>query len=141
LFESLLAQRDSAGLTERVEFAGAVSPEDLGTLYRQAHIFALATRYEGYGMVLSEAQLYHLPIVSCAVGAVPQTVPADTAILTPPDDPKAFAQALARLLTDQAEHRHFSEASQRHAQTLPSWEDTAKIVRQVLHKAGSQHAA
>jgi glycosyltransferase involved in cell wall biosynthesis len=140
LYDALHAQRDAAGLAGRVEFAGEVPRHDLNRLYSEAHIFALATRYEGYGMVLSEAQLYSLPILSCAVGAVPQTVPDGSAILTPPDDPAAFAAGLERLLTDQNEHSRLAAESRWRAQTLPRWTDTAAIVQTVLQTVMSQGA-
>lgn len=132
LLEALCAQRDSAGLAGRVRFAGLVAAEDLDILYRQAHCFALATRYEGYGMVLSEAQQYGLPILSCAVGAVPLTLPAASAILTPPDDPTAFAVALERMLSDPRERARLATESVRNAEGLPRWTDTAKVVQKVL---------
>lgn len=132
LHEALCAQRDTAGLAERVSFAGRISTEELDRLYRQAQCFALATRYEGYGMVLSEAQLHGLPILSCAVGAVPLTLPATSAILTPPDDPSAFAAGLERLLTDPQESARLAAESARRAQSLPKWADTARVVQRLL---------
>ena len=132
LHAELCAQRDRAGLAGRVDFAGQVDVENLQVLYRQAHVFALATRYEGYGMVLSEAQLHGLPIISCDVGAVPQTVGVDGAILTAPDDVDAFATGLEKLLTDPAEAARLSRSSARNAQALPRWTDTAQNARRVI---------
>lgn len=132
LHDTLCAQRDAAGLATRVRFAGEVSADALDKLYQQATIFALATRYEGYGMVLSEAQLHGLPILSCAVGAVPQTLPEGSAILTPPDDPAAFAAGLRQLLTDPAELARLAGESAKCAQALPRWTDAARIMQAVL---------
>jgi glycosyltransferase involved in cell wall biosynthesis len=140
LYDTLQAQRDAAGLAARVEFAGEVPRHALHRLYAEAQVFALATRYEGYGMVLGEAQLNGLPIISCAVGAVPQTVPEGSATLTPPDDPKAFAEGLERLLTDQNERSRLAAESRRRAQMLPQWSDTAAIVEKVLKSVVSHGA-
>lgn len=129
---ALLEQRAALGLDGRVQFTGVIVPDVLDNLYRTATVFALATRYEGYGMALSEAQLYGLPLVSCAVGAVPQTVPAGTGILTPPDDPVAFADALASVLTDPALQTALRAKSASVGAGLPHWRDTAKVMRAAL---------
>lgn len=133
--EALLRQRAALGLEERVRFTGEISEAELDRLWRQARIFALATRYEGYGMVLSEAQLYGLPIVSCAVGAVPQTVSPREALLAPADDAPAFAGALAALLTDPALHLRMSQASRKAGAALPQWRDAAGVMRAAVERA------
>jgi glycosyltransferase involved in cell wall biosynthesis len=135
--QALLAQRAALGLEGRVRFTGVLGATDLDRLYSQARVFALATRYEGYGMVLSEAQLYGLPIVTCAVGAVPQTVSAHEAFLTPPDHSPAFAAALARLLTEGDLHARMAGASRQAGQALPQWHDAARIMRDVLDRCRS----
>jgi glycosyltransferase involved in cell wall biosynthesis len=131
---ALLAQRAALGLEGRVHLTGEIGEGELDHLWRQARLFALATRYEGYGMVLSEAQLYGLPIVTCAVGAVPQTVSAREAILTPPDDPAAFADALARVLTDASLHAGMAAASRAAGAALPQWHDAARVMATALDR-------
>lgn len=122
---NLFEQAEAAGLSGRLRFLGEVSEARIDARYNAASIFALATRYEGYGMVLSEAMQYGLPVVSCAVGAVPDTVGA-AGILVPADDPEAFGDALRRLLSDPAELAHYSAAARGYAACLPKWEDTAR---------------
>lgn len=133
--QALLRQRHALGLDGRVRFTGVLPEAALDQIWRQAHLFALATRYEGYGMVLSEAQLYGLPIVSCAVGAVPQHVPSDAAVLTGPDDPVAFGDALARLLTEPDHHATMARASRAGGLKLPQWHDTARVMRRAMAMA------
>ncbi|QBF30538.1 glycosyltransferase family 4 protein [Thalassococcus sp. S3] len=119
-------------LTDRVRFAGRVPDAELATLYSDASIFMLATRYEGYGLVFDEAMLHGLPIVTCDVGAVPDTVAKGAALLVPPEDPKAFAGALARLLDDPALARNMTNASEAAGRRLPGWDKTGQIFEQVL---------
>jgi glycosyltransferase involved in cell wall biosynthesis len=85
------------GLGRRVRLAGYVPDAELAELYAAASIFALATRYEGYGLVFDEALAHGLPIVSCHTGAVPDTVPEAAGRLVATDDATAFAGALADL--------------------------------------------
>lgn len=121
-------------LADRLTFRGRMEEADLATLYRQATIFALATRYEGYGMVFGEALLHGLPIVTCAAGAVPETVPKGAGTLVPVDDPAAFAAALRHLLTDRAAREAMAATSAAAGHALPRWSDTAAVMGRVLDR-------
>ena len=128
----LASLRGELLLSGRVNFEGELSRDALAERYRAASIFALATRYEGYGMVFSEALVHGLPIVSCRAGAVPDTVPEEAGLLVPVDDPEAFAAALRGLLDDPAQRARLAEAARRHGAALPGWADTAALFGAVL---------
>ena len=134
-----LAQlHDDLGLGTRVSLRGYVPDVELAELYARASIFALATRYEGYGLVFDEALAHGLPIVSSETGAVPDTVPKGTGHLVPPDDPKAFAFALAELLTDAARYATCAKAAEAAGKDLPGWADTAATAGAVLDRLKSE---
>ncbi len=124
--------RDRLGLSDRVRFAGQIEREALDVLYRRASIFALATRYEGYGMVFDEALVNGLPIVGCSVGAVPQTVPRDAGRLVPPDAPAEFAGALGALLEDPLLRGKMAAASAKAGLRRPGPGAKARIASAVL---------
>lgn len=119
-------------LAGRVRFAGQVAPEDLQASFRAASVFALATRYEGYGMVFAEALAHGLPIVTTTGGAVADTVPADAGLLVAPEDVEGFAAALRRVLSERGLRERMAAAAAVHGARLPGWEDTARIVGDVL---------
>ncbi len=120
------------GLQGRVRFAGILPVAERDELYRSATVFALATRYEGYGLVFDEALAHGLPVVSCRTGAVPETVPADAGVLVAPDDALAFAAGLRRVLTDDEFRLRMAHAAAAAGSTLPTWLDTARTVQAVL---------
>jgi len=122
------------GLENQVRLLGSVSADDLDTLYRQASVFALATRFEGHGMVFDEAMAYGLPIVSCDSGAVADTVANSAAILVPADDAAVFGDALRRVLTDEHLRHSMAAASQSAGFALPDWSETAACVASVLDR-------
>jgi len=128
--DALIGQIDRLDLSQRVHLSGELEQAQLDTRFRSASVFALATRYEGYGMVLSEAMLYGLPVVSCSVGAVPETV-GDAGILVPVNDAQAFAKGLHLALKNQDE---FTAKSIAMAETLPTWTDTARCFVEVVGK-------
>ena len=128
-------------LGDRVRLAGRVPNDTLALLYSQASIFALATRYEGYGIVFDEAMAHGLPIVTCRTGAVADTVAEGAALLVPPNDPDAFAAALDRFLTNAPLREAMAAASARAGLALPSWSETARIASAVLDRLVSLSAA
>lgn len=134
--EKLRAEAAALGLSDRVRFAGEVSEVALRHAYGRASVFALATRYEGYGMVLSEAMQNGLPVVSTRVGAVPETV-GEAALLVEPDEPLALAEAIRTLLTSPDTARSYARAARDRAASLPGWTHTARVFADVLERIGS----
>jgi glycosyltransferase involved in cell wall biosynthesis len=120
------------GLSDRVAFVGLLDEAELQARYRSATLFTLATRYEGYGMVFSEALCHGLPIVTTRAGAVPDTVPESAGLLVPPDDAEALAEAMRRVLADAGLRHALSEGGLKAARDLPTWADTARIMGRVL---------
>ncbi|OJF96222.1 glycosyltransferase family 4 protein [Pararhizobium antarcticum] len=114
------------GLGERVTLCGEVS--DVPAKLETADIFALASRYEGYGMVFAEALAQGLPIVACHAGAVPDVVPPQAGILVAVDDVDAFAGALREFIINPRLRRQFADAAAEVGAALPGWRDTAASV-------------
>ena len=138
--EMLRARIADPALAGRVRLSGAVPDAERDALYRRASLFALATRYEGYGIVFNEALLHGLPILSCRTGAVGDTVPPGAGVLVPPDDPAAFARALRDLLGDPARLGAMAATAARAGAMLPSWQDVARRAEPVLHRIAGQSA-
>ncbi|MBT9372254.1 glycosyltransferase family 4 protein [Rhizobium sp. CSW-27] len=128
--QALYALCNELGLSGRVTFLG--DRPDARALMATGDLFALASRYEGYGMVFAEALSQGLPVVACHAGAVPEVVPQGAGLLVAPDDPTAFAAALRRLLSSPQERRKFAEAARVAGLNLPAWQDTAAIVSRLL---------
>jgi len=128
--QALEHQLDALQLGARVQLLGEVG--DTRSHFSKADVFALASRYEGYGMVFAEALAAGLPIIACHAGAVPEVVPDDAGILVAVDDVPAFADALRRLLKDPAEREARAAASRAAGALLPTWNDTTQIISDAL---------
>jgi glycosyltransferase involved in cell wall biosynthesis len=119
-------------LGARITMAGAVSEDALAGLYRNADLFVLASRHEGYGMAFAEAIAHGLPVVGTKAGAIPDTVPDGAGILVPPDDVAALAAALRAMIADAALRERCAATARRAALGLPTWEATAEVFLGVL---------
>ncbi|MGV3574916.1 MAG: glycosyltransferase family 4 protein [Devosia sp.] len=131
---ALRRQVAELGLGDRVSLTGLLADEEVIERYRAATLFAIATRYEGYGIVLGEAMQHGLPIVTCRTGAVPDTVAPGAGILVPVDDVEAFAQAMRSVLTDKPIRETMSRLSTEAGRKLHSWDETEKLVSKVLQR-------
>ncbi len=95
--EALLrAQIASMGLQSSVCLLGPRDHDEVLRLYRQYHLFVLTSVVEGMPTVLMEAMNASVPIVTTNVGAVIELV-GDAALLVPPNDSAAVAQAMAQV--------------------------------------------
>jgi glycosyltransferase involved in cell wall biosynthesis len=122
-------------LSGKVTALGAVSSEDLSELYARADLFVMASRFEGYGMAFSEAIAHGLPVVGTDIGALSDTIPAGTGVLVAPDDAAALATALRRLIESAAERRRMARNARAAAQSLPRWQDSAKLFASAIEAA------
>jgi glycosyltransferase involved in cell wall biosynthesis len=96
------------GVAQRVEFAGAVSSQEIPQAFAAMDVMALPslTRKnwkEQFGRVLIEAMACETPVIGSDSGEIPNVI-GDAGLVTPEGDAKALAAALARLGSDPA-HR------------------------------------
>ncbi len=125
-------------LGDRVNLLGERDVGDLQAHYREASIFALASRHEGFGMVFAEAMAAALPVVACRAGAVPEVVTDQAGLLVPVDDAEAFAAALRHLLTEPARYASFSRGALERSQGFHDWAETAHIIADVVNSVSHQ---
>jgi len=102
------------GLQERVRFLGVRA--DVADILRASDVFVLSSRVEGNLMSVMEAMAAGLPVVSTAVGGVPELVRAGvTGLLAPSEDAGALAQAMQALVDDPVRRQAMGAAARQHA--------------------------
>jgi glycosyltransferase involved in cell wall biosynthesis len=99
--EELVLCADRLGISERVTFAGFISP--VWPAYARATFVAVPSRVEPFGNVAVEALAAGRPVVAARTGGLPEIIrEGETGLLFEPDDSDAMAHALKRLLDDDA---------------------------------------
>jgi glycosyltransferase involved in cell wall biosynthesis len=116
----LEARAASLGLT--VRFIGHRS--DVPALLAAADVFVLPSTWEGQALILQEALRAVVPIVATRVGGNPEVAGEDAAILVPPGDAQALADAVRAVLGDPALAARLRKAAAARAHDLPD-EDAA----------------
>lgn len=107
LRQPLESAAEHAGLAGQVSFRGAHLQEDLVDAYRRASLFVLAPAMtqdgdrDGIPNVLVEAMACGVPVVSTRLSGIPELIEDGVeGLLVAPNDPRALAEAVERLLKD-----------------------------------------
>lgn len=96
---ALKAQAIALGLG--VRFAGHVAPELVADHLQDRRVFVLPATDEGLGRVVAEALTQGVPVVATRSGGIPDLLTDHEAgLLVPPGQPKALAQAIRQVMTD-----------------------------------------
>jgi glycosyltransferase involved in cell wall biosynthesis len=127
--ESLMRQAQRLGLANDVAFVGYLDREQgLADCYASADAFVFASRTETQGLVLLEAMAQGRAVVSTAyLGTASILVPGCGAQVAP-EQPQAFAQAVAAVLDDPARAARMGAEARRYAE---GWSAVACATRMV----------
>ena len=94
-------------LTHSVELVG--NTDDVSQYYKQAEIFCLSSRFEGFPMVLLETLAFGLPVVSFDCDTGPAEVLENTgSVLVPRNDVNQLAKSLITLMNNDKQRRVIS---------------------------------
>lgn len=85
-----------------IRFLGHLDKPAMARAMQLAHLFVLPTTSENLPCVVIESLCCGTPVVSMAVGGLPELVDASNGVLVAPSDPRALADALAECV----EERH-----------------------------------
>jgi glycosyltransferase involved in cell wall biosynthesis len=129
---SLRALAEELKIAQRVGFAGELQGEALEALWQRADFFALATHYEGYGMVVAEALKRGLPVVVTSGGAAGALVTPQAGVVCSPGDVTTISKSLRRMIFDVGLRRECAEAAWQVGKTLPGWETQSRAFADAL---------
>ena len=117
---------DQLGIADSVRWLGYVADDDLPVLLAGARCLVFPSLYEGFGLPVVEAMATGCPVITSDSTSLPETA-AGAALLVDPLAPTAIADAIARLLSDDAERARLRELGLARVAQL-SWTRSAEVL-------------
>lgn len=111
--------------TDGVEWVGRVSDMELENILATAHVFALPSLYEGFGLPVLDAMQRGIPVLTSKEGSLAE-VAGDAAMYCDPHSAPSIAEGLQQLLVDDAQRMQCREAGLRQASRF-SWKKTVDL--------------
>jgi glycosyltransferase involved in cell wall biosynthesis len=111
-------------LDERVVFTGYIDDNSLAELYRRADVFSYVPLYEGFGMPVSEAMSFGLPIITSNTSSLPEVV-GDTALQVNPYHVDEIAEGLLSLIRNEDLRKRLGEAAKERS-AIFQWDRSAR---------------
>jgi phosphatidylinositol alpha-1,6-mannosyltransferase len=117
--ERLRAKAAALGLGRSVHFTGFLPDAAVRAVLRNAAVFAMPSRGEGFGLVYLQAMRAGIPCLGSRDDAAADViVDGETGLLVPRQDPDAISGAVVRLLTDETMRRRLGAAGRRRFDSL-----------------------
>jgi len=113
-----------------IEYRGAVSDEELRSLYARASVLLMPSRYEGLGLVALEAMAAGVAVVAYDVTGLRDAV-GDAGVLVPAEDSEGLVAATRALLDDPARRAELAARGRERVAREHSWAVAAARVEEV----------
>ena len=112
------------GISTRVHFLGY--RHDIAEIMKAVDFFVFPSRYEPFGMVVSEAMATGLPVITTSIAGVAEIVtPESGIILTDTEDVAALAEAMTKLTSDRLLREKMGQAARAIAEQH-TWKSKAR---------------
>jgi alpha-1,3-rhamnosyl/mannosyltransferase len=122
-------------LEHSIDWVGYAGGRSLVKEYQQADVFALLSKYEGFGLTVLEAMACGTPVVCSNRSSLPE-VAGSAGVLVDPDDIEAAARAIARVLEDPRYAGELREQGLSQAARF-RWTRTAVVTLDAYRKAAA----
>ncbi|NTW15057.1 MAG: glycosyltransferase family 4 protein [Candidatus Moranbacteria bacterium] len=115
---------EDSGCSDSIRLVGHVTGAEKDSLFRDAALVAIPSRFETFSMVALEAFSYGLPVVSFDIPNM-RWFPDEVAIRIDPFDTVSFGKTIASLLDDPDRRRRMGAAA-RESMCSYDWDDIAE---------------
>jgi len=128
------------GLGRHVRFTGFLADKELRLHFGAADVNVVPSIYEPFGLVAVEAMACGTPVVVGDTGGLREIVSDGSGLSFPPQDADALADALVRVLTDDALAAELVTRGLERARDRYDWGAVARRSAEVYRRAGVEEA-
>lgn len=107
----------------------SLDDETLGQFYKNAHLFALPSLYEGFGMPILESFACECPLACSNRGAIPE-IAGNAALYFDPNSEESILEAINNVVSNEALRVNLLEKGRERLKCF-SWADTAEKTKSV----------
>lgn len=131
---TIISNYRSVSNCKNVKFLQPLPKKEIIRFYEEADVFLFPTRFEPFGIVILEAMLFSLPIISSNVGAIPELLGKSSSLFCHnPNEVSEYIDSLNTLYNDYELRKSQSNINYNRAIKLYNWEIVSqKIIRKLL---------
>jgi glycosyltransferase involved in cell wall biosynthesis len=112
-----------------IRYLEAVSHEEKQALYHSAELLFFATKFEGFGFPVLEAQAQNTPVVASDNHSLPE-IAGESAVIIDPDNINEMSNALLHIIKDESFRKSLIEMGQKNILKF-SWDKTAGKILEI----------
>jgi glycosyltransferase involved in cell wall biosynthesis len=121
-----------AGQRSQVKRAGVVHGRDKQNMLAATDVFAMPSRVDSFGIVYLEAWMHGKPVIGADAGGVPDVIASgEDGLIVPFGDTAALAQAMLRLISNDAEREAMGGAGRRKVEARFTWDSRHQVLRDI----------
>lgn len=125
--DSLISSCDLLEGESRYTFTDFLSEEEAIALYKIANCFIFPSRADTFPLVILEAMISELPVISTKVGGIPYQVSSECGILIDPNSPRSLAFAMDDIVKSPLKMLEMGKNSKKRVIDKFTWKKSANI--------------
>jgi glycosyltransferase involved in cell wall biosynthesis len=135
-YEKIEQETRRLKIEDRVRFLDFVSADELATLYRMCKAVVFPSRFEGWGIPVTDAMYVGAPVVCSDIEVLREQI-ADAALTFDPEDIDAMAGAIARVWQDNGLRTELVRRGKQRVRRF-TWASTVDAFRELYRSVARQ---
>jgi glycosyltransferase involved in cell wall biosynthesis len=133
-YKEIVHQVSISGMENRIVFTGEIQQSEIEEYYKKADLLLMTSFFETYSMVLQEAMVFKLPLISTDSGASMQTANSGIARFYKPGNISQLQKYLLSMLTNKKDYHELVNGYHNLNLKFESWNKKAGQFLYILGK-------